>query len=59
MSRTGFLILLGVLIVLTPLSGLPVALRSILIIFFGIFVLAIGFSIRASEHSAPTPPPEA
>lgn len=49
MSRTSALILFGILIILTPLSGLPIALRSLFTILFGICVLAIGFSLRAHE----------
>ena len=61
MSRTGILILLGVLIILVPFSGLPVALRSLLLVACGIFVLAIGLSLRASEAQddvAPKASPE-
>ncbi len=49
MSRTGTLILLGVLVMLTPFSGLPVALRSLLLVVFGLSVLGIGLSLRVSE----------
>ena len=49
MSRTGILILLGVLIMLTPFSGLPVAIRSLLTVAFGVCVLGIGLTLRARE----------
>lgn len=49
MSRTSTLILLGILIILAPFSGLPLALRSLLIVVFGICVLGIGFSLRSNE----------
>lgn len=55
MSRTSTLILLGVLIVLTPFSGLPIALRTLLTVVFGTIVLGIGLLLRAHEvqRSAP------
>lgn len=65
MSRTGLLILLGVLTMLTPFSGLPTAMRSVLTLAFGVCVLGIGLAMRsheaersASAHEAtpPTPP---
>lgn len=49
MSRTGFLILLGILIMLVPFSGLPVALRTLLSIIFGACVLGIGITVRARQ----------
>lgn len=65
MSRTGLLILLGVLTMLTPFSGLPTAMRSILTLAFGACVLGIGLAMRAHEAqrsasshetTPPTPP---
>ena len=49
MSRTGLLILLGILIMLVPFSGLPVALRTLLSIIFGACVLGIGITVRARQ----------
>ena len=49
MSRTSTLILFGVLIILTPFSGFPVAFRSLLSIVFGMGVLAIGLSLRMHD----------
>ncbi|MFA6415043.1 MAG: hypothetical protein WCV89_03630 [Candidatus Paceibacterota bacterium] len=49
MSRTSTLILLGVLVILAPFSGLPIAIRSLLAVIFGACVLGIGLSIRAQE----------
>lgn len=49
MSRAGFLILLGVLTALSPFSGLPVALRSLLAVCFGVCVFGIGFSLRTRD----------
>jgi hypothetical protein len=56
MSRTSTLILLGVLVILTPFSGLPIAIRSLLTLIFGVIILAIGFSLRTHEvhHAEPT-----
>ncbi|MFA5996783.1 MAG: hypothetical protein WC790_03645 [Candidatus Paceibacterota bacterium] len=62
MSRTGLLILLGVLTMLTPFSGLPTAMRSILTLAFGVCVLGIGLAMRSHEAQRsvwshdPTPP---
>ncbi|MCX6787166.1 MAG: hypothetical protein NTY93_01415 [Candidatus Kaiserbacteria bacterium] len=47
MSRASFLILLGVLVILAPFSGLPMAFRSLLAVIFGSCVLGIGLSMRA------------
>lgn len=53
MSRSSTLILLGVLTILTPFSGLPMTFRSLLSVIFGACVLGIGFSMRAREvHTA-------
>jgi len=49
MSRTSALILLGVLTMLTPFSGFPIAFRSFLTIVFGACVLAIGLVLRARD----------
>lgn len=49
MSRSSTLILLGLLIVITPFSGLPTALRTFLLVLFGALVVAIAFLIRSRE----------
>lgn len=49
MSRTSALILLGVLVILIPFSGLPVALRTLLTVVCGIAVLGIGLMLRTHE----------
>lgn len=46
MSRSGVLILLGTLIILTPFSGIPIAARTVLILIFGAAVLGLGLSER-------------
>jgi len=50
MSRAGMLILLGILVILAPFSGLPTTMRSLLAIIFGACVLGIGLSMRAHNH---------
>ena len=64
MSRSSALILLGILVILAPFSGLPASLRSLLSIVLGACVLGIGAALRARETHraappAPAPPPEA
>ena len=49
MSRSSALILLGVLTILIPFSGLPLAFRSLLTVVFGMSVLAVGLSLRSRE----------
>lgn len=49
MSRTSTLILLGILTMLTPFSGLPNTYRSVLIVAFGVAILGIGLSLRSEE----------
>lgn len=62
MSRTSTLILLGILIVLTPFSGLPIAFRTLIAVILGVCVSGIGFAIRVHEarsmqSQAIVPPP--
>ncbi len=56
MSRTSTTIILGILIILTPFSGLPVAIRSLLLVVFGLGVLMVGFSMRKHEVSSAAAP---
>ncbi len=57
MSRTSALITLGILIILAPFSGLPIAVRSLLTAIFGLFVLGISLSLRRHEvHTTETVP---
>ncbi len=56
MSRTSALILLGILVMLAPFSGLPVAFRSLLEVIFGACVLGIGFFMRAKESARAAAP---
>jgi len=46
MSRASTLILLGVLVILVPFSGVPVSLRSLLAVILGACVLGIGLGMR-------------
>jgi len=41
------LILIGVLTMLVPFSGLPVSFRTVFIVIFGACVLGVGLSLRA------------
>lgn len=49
MSRAGTLILLGILTILVPFSGLPSSLRSFLAVIFGMCVAGIGLALRSGE----------
>ena len=50
MSRAGTLILLGVLVILVPFSGLPTSIRSLLAVILGVCVLCIGLILRARSE---------
>ncbi|MFH1178301.1 MAG: hypothetical protein V1711_01060 [bacterium] len=50
MSRSSTFILLGILIILAPFSGLPVSLRSLFTVIFGVCVLVIGLSMRTKKE---------
>ncbi len=52
MSRNSALILLGVLILLTPFSGLPTTMRTLLTVVFGATVLGIGVAERSRAQRA-------
>lgn len=49
MSRSSTLILLGLLVVFTPFSGLPVALRTFMLVLFGACIAAFGYLMRTRE----------
>lgn len=49
MSRTSLLIVLGVLTTLTPVSGLPIAIRSPLMVVFGACITIVGLLMRSTE----------
>jgi hypothetical protein len=50
MSKSSALILLGVLVILAPFSGLPASFRSLLAVIFGACVLGIGLSMRVNKE---------
>jgi hypothetical protein len=50
MSRPSALILIGILVIITPFSGLPMAFRSLLLFIFGVCTLIIGLSMRANKE---------
>lgn len=56
MSRTSILILLGLLTILVPFSGLPISFRTLLTVIFGVSVIGIGLSLRTSEVARSAPP---
>ncbi|HET9641457.1 MAG TPA: hypothetical protein VFP46_01230 [Candidatus Paceibacterota bacterium] len=61
MSRINTLIVFGLLVMLDPFSGLPIALRTLLQIAFGAVILGIALSMRAEESRklhAPVEPAE-
>jgi len=50
MSRPSMLILIGILTILAPFSGLPVAIRTLLAVILGACVFGIGLSLRVSKE---------
>ncbi len=50
MSRPSILILIGVLTIIAPFSGLPVSFRSLLTVILGACVLGIGLSLRTRSE---------
>ena len=52
MTRTGALIVLGVLVILAPLSGVPATLLSWIFTILGLLIIGISASLRKS-HGAP------
>jgi len=47
MSRSSSLILLGILVILAPFSGMPITARNLFAVIFGACVFGIGLSMRA------------
>ncbi|OGG67712.1 hypothetical protein A3H77_01545 [Candidatus Kaiserbacteria bacterium RIFCSPLOWO2_02_FULL_56_11] len=61
MSRSGILILVGLLTILAGFVGLPLAWLRVLLPIFGAIVIAIGFMMRTERIAAlkremPAPP---
>ncbi len=52
MSRSSFLILLGILTALAPFSGIPFSWLSVLLPIFGFTVAIVGFSVRLEKVRA-------
>lgn len=50
MSRSSVLILLGILTILMPFSGLPEAVRTLFLVVFGTCVLGVGLSLRVHRE---------
>lgn len=51
MSRASILILLGILNVFVPFSGLPVSIRALFAVIVGACVFSIGLSFRSQEEA--------
>ncbi|MDO8231932.1 MAG: hypothetical protein Q7T37_01905 [bacterium] len=49
MSRASILILLGILNVFVPFSGLPMSIRALFAVIVGACVFSIGLSFRSQE----------
>ncbi|OGG40602.1 hypothetical protein A2118_01990 [Candidatus Kaiserbacteria bacterium GWA2_50_9] len=58
MSRNSTLILLGILTIFVPFSGLPIAFRTLFTVIFGACVAGIGLTLRAREARSMQPPVE-
>ena len=56
MSRSSILILVGVLVMLTPFSGMPISIRNLVLVVFGATILGIGLSVRTEKTRPPEPP---
>jgi len=56
MSRSSALIILGVLTMLAPYSGLPSPIRSLSAFVFGACVLGIGLAMRTRHALPPVEP---
>jgi hypothetical protein len=58
MSRESLLVLLGILIALSPFSGLPLSCLMVALPVLGILVFGIGISLRARRqvHHEQLPP---
>jgi uncharacterized membrane protein len=55
MSRENFLILLGVLVLLSPFAGLPMTWLAWILPILGIFILIVGFTLRRSRKQPENP----
>ncbi len=55
MSRASTLILLGILNMFVPFSGLPMSIRALFAVIVGVCVFSIGLSFRSQEVRAVKP----
>ncbi|PIR83445.1 hypothetical protein COU19_00590 [Candidatus Kaiserbacteria bacterium CG10_big_fil_rev_8_21_14_0_10_56_12] len=53
MSRSSTLIVLGVLTMIAPLSGVPSALRTLFLVVVGASVMGIGLAMRTARDGEP------
>jgi hypothetical protein len=53
MTRNGALILFGVLVILSPFSGLPFSFLQWLFVIFGAGIVLIGVSLRKAHVNPP------
>ena len=58
MSRTGTLVLLGILVALAPFVGLPLSVLAWVLPILGVMVLLTGISLRARRAPVEEPAPE-
>lgn len=55
MSRHSILMILGILVMFTPFSGVPVSIRTPLLVIFGACIFGLSFALR-TEHRPPAEP---
>ncbi|MGE5541251.1 MAG: hypothetical protein ACM3TU_03150 [Bacillota bacterium] len=53
MTRSHILILIGILTLLAPFSGLPISWLEFVLPVFGLIVAGVGYSYRASKELLP------
>lgn len=56
MSRPGLLILLGIIVLLIPFSGLPISWRTFFLVIAGLIITVVGVSLRAPRPLPPLEP---
>lgn len=62
MSRPGLLILLGIIVLVIPFSGLPMSWRTFFLAITGLVIVLVGVSLRSPralpplESKTPEPP---
>ena len=53
MSRPSILMILGILVMITPFSGLPVSIRTLLFVLLGGAIFGLALSLRTADHTVP------